>query len=484
MGLAHPFGTRAAQIDAGEILQVRLTSRVCSHSSQVGDRVTAVVLGRAGTGVDDPLAGAELSGSVAESHRVGIGIKHARARLRLQFDTVRFANSPPVEITSRVAGVDNARETVDPSGRIQGIEAGDGPASFINNRWIHLPSFTSFSVYTNVSIMAYKFVTPFFPDPEIHYPAGTEMSVVVTQQVMVPEPQTLRSGFAGERSEELERVAGAMAVRTHRNGKKRPADIVNLMFVGSEKNLSQAFRMAGWVKSKRLSFATASHELAAIFEKRYYDETPVSNQTLEGETPAMVWQKGLNDQTKRHHARIWKMKENHQGAEVWAAAATHDVGVGMRLKSFELYHHIATDIDTERTKVVRDLIATGCVESVRWVERPWVPSKAMNSTGDEMTSDARVAVVGLGPCRAESALAPIVVAEPTVKHGSFLARYLRKDILTVRYDVFKANILYGSYQLGSLAWHAARHSGVHETLDARRPAAPDNGLASAFLPTR
>ena len=87
----------------------------------------------------------------------------------------------------------------------------------------------------------------------------------------------------------------------------------------------------------------------------------------------MVWQKGLNDQTKRHHARIWKMKETIRAPKSGRQPRPATWAVGMRLKSFELYHHIETDIDTERTKVVRDLVATGCVESVRWVERPWVP---------------------------------------------------------------------------------------------------------------
>ncbi len=472
-------------IDAGEVLQVRLTSRVCSHSSKVGDRVTAVVLGREGTAFDDPLAGAELSGSITECHRVGFGIKHGRARLRFQFDTLRVPNSAPVPIASRVAGVDNAREAVDPAGRIQGIEAGDGPASLINNRWIHLPSFTSFSLYTNAGIMAYKFITPFFPDPEIHYPAGTEMSLVVTAETVVPDPPVLKPRFSSERSDELERYAAGLEVRTSRVGKERPADIVNLMFVGSAKDLAQAFRAAGWVASERLNFRTARHELAAIFEKRYYDQTPVSMQTLQGETPSVVWQKGLNDQSKRHHARLWRLPGDYRGVDVWAAAATRDVGSGVRLKPFELYHHIETSIDLERTKVVRDLVATGCVESVRLVDRPWVPAVAMNSTGDKITTDSRLAVVGVGPCRADSALAPTVIAERNVKHGRFLTRYARKDILTVRYDVFKANVVYGTYQLGSLLWQSARHKGEHDTTVASRPTATDGkGMARAFLPTQ
>ena len=454
----------ASDIDAGEVLQIRLTSRVCTATSRVGDPVTAVVLGRMNTTVDDNLAGGQLSGVVLESQGVGVGIRHPRAKLRLQFDTLQVLQAIPVSISTRVIGVENARETVDASGLIHGIEAADSLSSLINNRWIHVPSFTSFSVYTNLGVIAYKLATPFFPDPEIHYQPGTELSLIVRKSIMVPERPPTRVNFSDERSEDLEQAVRGLPVRTLAADGKRSADIVNVLLVGPEKSLIQAFRMSGWVTGKRLTFKVAFHELAAIFEKRYYDMAPISQQSLDGEPSAMSWQKGLNDQTKRHHARIWKLEENYQGSEMWAMSATRDVAVGMRMKSFELYHHIETNIDLERTKIVRDLVQTGCAVSVRSVERPWVPRMTLNSTNDEMITDGRIAVVALGPCRAEAALVPMVIPERSVKHGSILVRYARKDVLTLRYDLLKANAVYGSYQLGSLFWHLRRHDGIHETL--------------------
>jgi len=492
VGLAHSIAAHAAtEIRAGEILHIRLTSQVCSRSSKVGDRVTAVVLGRAGGQVDDPLAGTELSGSVVETQSVGIGIRHSRARLHIKFDALQLPDGAQVPLRLRVVAVDNARETVDREGTIHGIEAGDGPASLINNRWIHVPSFTSFSLYTNVGIIAYKLVTPFFPDPEIHYAAGTEMAVLVSepgQPAVVVGAGAVRPAVRLEREppDDLQRYLEQLAVRTHRNG-GRPADFINLLFVGSEADLTEAFRIAGWANSRPLGLASAAHSFAAVLERRYYEGTSVSLQTFENQPPAMVWQKGLNDQAKRHHTRVWKLPEGYRGRETWAAAATRDVAAGLRLQPVEFYHHIETDIDQERSKVVRDLVATGCVTSVSLVRRNWVPGTALNSTGDEMTTDGQAAVIALGSCRADAAIALPSTPESHIHHGSFLDRFARKDILTFRYDLLKANAIYGSYEIGRALWHNVHHNGIHDSIDASRrsphPPKPAASIAGAVSPT-
>ena len=55
------------------------------------------------------------------------------------------------------------------------------------------------------------------------------------------------------------------------------------------------------------------------------------------------------------------------------ASATRDVAAGFNPRTFKLYHRIER-IDLERTKIVRDLTQTGCVETVHWVERPGFPT--------------------------------------------------------------------------------------------------------------
>ena len=145
---------------------------------------------------------------------------------------LQFANSPPVEITSRVAGVDNAREAVDPSGgfkasrRAMGRRASSTIAGFICRRLLRsVCTRTSASWRTSSSHRSSR-IRKFTTRP------GTEMSVVVTQQATCTgTADTQGPALASERSEELERFAAghggenSVAGRQKAAGRYREPDV-------------------------------------------------------------------------------------------------------------------------------------------------------------------------------------------------------------------------------------------------------------------
>jgi hypothetical protein len=107
----------------------------------------------------------------------------------------------------------------------------------------------------------------------------------------------------------------------------------------------------------------------------------------------MIFEKLNNTFSKRHHLRIWLRPDRYLGRPVWVCAAAHDTGIDFSAQDRTFIHKIDSQIDLERSKVVNDLLLTGKVQSLLMVDRPNVPRHAQNATGDNLNTDARMAVL-------------------------------------------------------------------------------------------
>ena len=114
---------------------------------------------------------------------------------------------------------------------------------------------------------------------------------------------------------------------------------------------------------------------------------------LDTKPPDLVFQKMNNTFAQRHHLRVWKRPDTFEGKTVWVIAATHDTGIEFSEQNRTFIHKIDSLIDRERAKVTNDLLFTGRVESVALVERPAVPQRSENATGDVLETDGMMAVL-------------------------------------------------------------------------------------------
>jgi hypothetical protein len=173
----------------------------------------------------------------------------------------------------------------------------------------------------------------------------------------------------------------------------KESDITTLMFIGSQEELQGAFAGAGWSQASKLGEKSKLETLRALAEDRGYSEAPVSILYLDGRPPDMVFEKTNNTFSKRHHLRIWLRPDPYRGQPVWVCAATHDTGIDFSAKDRTFIHRIDSQIDLERSKVVNDLVLTGKVQSLEMVDRPNVPRNGQNATGDNLTTDGKMAVL-------------------------------------------------------------------------------------------
>ena len=191
----------------------------------------------------------------------------------------------------------------------------------------------------------------------------------------------------------LVELANAQPLQTMAESPPQPSDITNLMFVGAQAQIENAFMLAGWSTAAELNAASKLETIRAVLEARGYSEAPVSTLLLEGRPPDLVFQKQLNTFAKRHHLRIWRRTAEYRAHTAWVSAATHDIDIDFHPETRNFTHKIDPDIDKERAKVVHDLAFTGRLAAATFVDRPSAPKLSRNATGDDLRTDGRMVVL-------------------------------------------------------------------------------------------
>jgi hypothetical protein len=444
------------RIPSGEIVWVRLITPVSTYSAKVGDPVQAVLTEEVVCGGETIFpVGSHVQGTVQAVRKVGFGIRHETASLRLGFDEVSPVLGETIPITAGIVTVDNAREQVS-NGVIHGIQSTYTPQGRITSRLKYLPSLNP---YPDIGLLVFKATFPIFPEPEIYLPAGAELELKLTAPVAVPptvawaEPNRQ---MALEPDPELASLMASLPARSTTTAMVI-ADIVNLAFIGSREQLYSAFTNAGWQTSSSFSRHTFTYNFYAFLNNSGYPQAPMRPFLLEGKIPEMSWEKSLNSYARRDHLRIWEWSDSSGTDTLWLSSATHDSSASLSVKYHRLLHHIDADIDEERAKVIRDLNAAGCVQSVTFVPRHNVANLSQNATGDAVRTDGAIAVVRLQDCHAavpELASTPELVS---YKPGNKVFRYFRREVLTLRSDLWRSNIIYAGYDLTRMSIHALKH---------------------------
>jgi LssY C-terminus len=447
-------------IQAGQTLWVRLSSPVSSYTAKPGDTVHTVLIEAVTCGgeVVFPL-GTGIDGVVNSVRKVGWGIHHETAALDVRFDRALITGASPVPISASVAEVENAREQVSAKGLIQGIRSSDTPEGTINSRLRHLPTYNP---YSDMGLIVYKATFPIFPEPEIYFPAGTDMRLKMTDPVYsLPVAAVLPVESPAETSEELdvERMAPSLPWRSTTT-KLVDADVVNLAFVGTRDQVEAAFRQAGWSTSDPFTKRSFFRDFYAFLNNSGYAQAPMKTLLLDGKPADMSWQKSLNSYNRRDHLRMWQWAQPADSEIIWLSSSTHDTRATLSVRRHQFVHHIAADIDDERSKVIRDLELAGCVKSVHLVPRSGMPSFTENANGDVIRTDRELAVLQLKECQPLLPDLPSSTAGENFKAGNHVFRYIRRQILTFRSDIWRANFIYGAYDLLRMGIEALRHHPV------------------------
>lgn len=387
-------------------------------------------------------AGTLVHGQLTEAHRVGMGLYRERAALRLEFNLLELPNGSQVRIESRVAGIENARETLESNGTVRGI------------RSTNTVGFRSSTVLTSlvaVDPIALMFSTAAFStmlrfsDPEISWHTGAELFLQVDrafesgfEQAATTTPIAQTPIAQAELSDLIRR----MPYQTQKLSGGKLSDLTNIVFLGDRAAIERAFIAAGWVQSLTPNAAVQYRTVRAFLESQPFEEAPMSTLLLEGQRATMTLSKSLGDFSKRHHLRVFEHDETWEGQPVFTASATHDTGIVISVGQRTITHRIDERIDEERAKVFNDLNFTGCVDAVQLVNRPWVVTGASKGGGQNITTDRAVAVVRINECKVARRYDESSSIEAGPYRGKPVQRATRQLVLTLRNDLIRGNIIW------------------------------------------
>jgi len=176
-----------------------------------------------------------------------------------------------------------------------------------------------------------------------------------------------------------------------------PGDRVNFAIVGTEDEMKEALRTAGWVIVDKDVNNTILNGIIATFSKQAYLTMPMSMLQLFGRNQdyGFAHAEPIAVVSQRHHFRIWKSPYDAGGSTVWIGAGTHDIGFDRDQRNNGVTHKIDPDTDKERDFIAETLRQTGAVVKTDYVTPKDTITKAKTAHGEEFFSDGRIRIVWL-----------------------------------------------------------------------------------------
>jgi LssY C-terminus len=164
-----------------------------------------------------------------------------------------------------------------------------------------------------------------------------------------------------------------------------PGDPVNVVLVGTQQQLREAFAALGWSVADRLSLASSWGMVRTFVLNTPYPSAPFSTLYLFGRGQDIGFQKAIeNSPRKRHHIRFWALSQTRAQATwgtaefwltserppdnesvLWIGAGTRDTGLSLTRLSFQITHATDSDTNAERNYIVDELKKNRSIETVK-----------------------------------------------------------------------------------------------------------------------
>jgi len=151
-------------------------------------------------------------------------------------------------------------------------------------------------------------------------------------------------------------------------------DPVNIILVGTKRQLRKSFKEIGWFEADELNIKNSLKMINKFVINKPYAKAPFSALFLFGRRQDIGFQQPIGDSPRRrHHVRFWgvdvdkiddpldikfwteKKKINFNESLSWVGAGSEDIGFGFSRLTFKVSHRINHKVDNER-KYILDLL--------------------------------------------------------------------------------------------------------------------------------
>src|SRR5271157_642109 len=181
-----------------------------------------------------------------------------------------------------------------------------------------------------------------------------------------------------------------------------PGDLVNFVIVGSQEQVTNALKTAGWLQADKNNKDAVVSALMATLQKNSYMTVPMSILYLFGRPQDFGYERTdpVLVAAQRHHFRIWNSPLSTPQQTIWVGSGTHDIGIEKDQRSANaITHKIDQDVDNERDFIGATLTQAGHVQAMDYMTRSHPIKSTKTATGGEIKSDGRVLVIILKPAQ-------------------------------------------------------------------------------------
>jgi hypothetical protein len=173
-----------------------------------------------------------------------------------------------------------------------------------------------------------------------------------------------------------------------------PGDPLNVGLMGTREEVMAAFAAAGWQQAARLGLRSDLAIAESVVLDHPDPNAPVSNLYLWGRPEDLAFEQVVGTSAReRQHVRFWRADEaSRDGRPLWIGAASFDQSVGFSHLTGQITHHIASDLDAERDRLMADLAAARQLQIMYQVTGVGPTLNGRNAEGDRYFTDGEVTI--------------------------------------------------------------------------------------------
>ena len=170
---------------------------------------------------------------------------------------------------------------------------------------------------------------------------------------------------------------------------KGSGDPLNLVMIGTPRDLYYAVLRAGWDETEAVTAASGFKTAVSFVTGGEYRYSPVSSLYVFGRKQDIALQKIRENINERNHFRVWRAPMTFEGRPVWLAQISRDIGVRLTRKTITT-HKIDPDVDETREFLLENLVYSQVIEKFAYVEgvgEAPIREPRGNLTGDPYFTD-------------------------------------------------------------------------------------------------
>jgi len=190
---------------------------------------------------------------------------------------------------------------------------------------------------------------------------------------------------------ELPALLKALPASTTDAAGEGAGDPLNLVVLGERGTFSPAFGRQGWNVTEVLTFGNVFKLVGSFLFGRTWETSPVSPLYVFDRPQDFALQKARGTIHERNHLRLWLAPFTCEGKPVGVGQISRDIGLRFTFKAPGwVTHKIDPDVDEARNYLTQEMLTSGSVERVGWVEGTVKSTREkpqQNLTGDPYYTD-------------------------------------------------------------------------------------------------